>query len=94
MGNHSVGRAMVACATIAAERRKEGETALDILDLAAEQSEIRGMDAEFDDAFMPGEPMYNLVVEAFGGGAFQDDEDGEAFYEGPYSEFRQRYELC
>jgi len=87
---------MVACATIAADRRKEGETALDILDLAAEQSEVRGMDAEFDDAFMPGEPMYNLVIEAFGdGGEYPDTEEGEeAFYDGPYSQFRKRYALC
>lgn len=101
MGNHAVGRAMVACAEIAAERRKDGESALDILDMAADKSDVRGMDAEFDDAFLPGTPMFALVVEAFGEGqAFDEpDEDDcddfwDRFYDGPYAKFSERYELC
>lgn len=93
---------MAACASIALDRRKEGETALEILDMAAEASGVRGMDAEFDDAFDPGEPMHSLVVEAFGDGRSayidpeaDDDEDGwDAFYDGPYAQFKKRYDLC
>ncbi len=98
MGNHAVGRAFVAIATVANERRKEGESALDILDLAADQSEIRGADAEFDDAIEPGEPVFDLIIEAFGEGkvfTFGDDDEGwDAFYDGPYAAFNQRYSLC
>lgn len=101
MGNHAVGRAMVACAEIAVERRKDGETALDILDMAADKSGVRGMDAEFDDAFLPGQPMFELVVEAFGDGEdfSEPDADGEdefwdRFYDGPYAKFNERYGLC
>jgi len=100
MGNHAIGRAFVAAATIAAERRREGETAIQILDEAADRTEVRGMDAEFDDAFLPGEPMFALVVEAFGDGAdFSEPDEGECdefwdrFYGGPYAKFRERYDL-
>lgn len=102
MGNHTVGRAFVAVATSISARRKDGETALDILDQAADASEVRGMDAEFDDAIMPGEPMWDLIVEAFGEGKpftidedLDDDEEGwDAFYDGPYAKFNARYGLC
>lgn len=100
MGNHAVGRAMVAVAEVAAERRKPGESAIDILDEAAERSEIRGMDAEFDDAIMPGEPMFDLIIEAFANGEtfnLEDDDnedEWDRFYEGPYNAFRERYNLC
>lgn len=95
MGNHAVGKAMVAVAETAAERRKDGETALDILDMAADKSDIQGADAEFDDAIAPGTVMYGLIVEAFGEGASFDGEDDEdRFYDGPYAAFQQRYGLC
>lgn len=95
MGNHAVGRAMVAIAESIAERRKEGETALDILDIAADRSEVRGMDAEFDDAPYDDGPFRSLLLEAFG----EDydpttDSDGEGFYEGVWRPFSERYDLC
>lgn len=95
MGNHAVGRAMVAVAETLAERRKDGETALDILDIAAARSEVRGMDAEFDDAAYDETPFRDLLIEAFG--ADYDpatDVDGEGFYEGVWRPFRERYDLC
>lgn len=102
MGNYAVGSAFVACAEIAAERRRPGETALEILDMAADKSGVRGMDAEFDDATMFGEPFCDLIIEAFGNHAdfnppYDDDEFEDAyerFYDGPYSAFRKRYDLC
>ena len=97
MGNHAVGRAFVAVATKISERRKEGETAIQILDEAADASDVRGMDAEFDDAIMPGEPMWDLIVEAFGDGqpfTINEDDDWDTFYDGPYTKFRERYGLC
>lgn len=102
MGNHAIGVAFVAVAVAMAERRREGETALEILDQAADKSGVRGMDAEFDDDIMIGEPFANLIVEAFGEGETfahgGDDDENErvetAFYEGPYLKFNKRYELC
>ncbi len=103
MGNHAVGRAFVACATIAAKRRREGETALEILDEAADASDVRGMDAEFDDATCFGEPFCDLIIEAFGDpddfrSSYEDEDESEEAYirfqNGPYEAFRNRYELC
>jgi hypothetical protein len=95
MGNHSIGRAMVAAVEMAAQRRRPDETALDILDEAAERTEIRGADAEFDDSCDDDGPFRALLIEAFGDGrSFDDDDEGEAFYEHVYEPFRQRYELC
>ena len=101
MGNHSIGQAMVAVAVTANERRKPNETALDILDLAAERTDIRGMDAEFDDATNPDEAFGAILKEAFCPDfAFPKvtDEDSEAgwddWYERAYRPFRARYDLC
>lgn len=95
MGNHSVGSAMVACAEIAADRRKDGETALDILDMAADKSGVRGMDAEFDDAAYHDTPFRALLLEAFGEGYDPaDDEDGDHFYDRVWQPFSERYDLC
>lgn len=103
MGNHTIGHAFAACAVMANKRRREGETALDILDEAADATEVRGMDAEFDDATMFGEPFCDLIIEAFGDPAefkasYDDDAESEAaygrFYDGPYEAFRRRYQLC
>jgi len=95
MGNHAVGRAMVVVAETIAERRKEGETALDILDIAADRSEVRGMDAEFDDAGFEDGAFRSLLLEAFGKDYdAATDEDGEGFYEGVWRPFSERYDLC
>jgi len=94
MGNHTVGAAMVACAEIAADRRKDGETALDILDMAADRSGVRGMDAEFDDAPYDETPFRALLLEAFGKDYdAATDSDGEGFYEGVWRPFSERYDL-
>jgi hypothetical protein len=86
---------MVAIAITANERRKPNETALEILDMAAKRSEIRGADAEFDDAAQPGEPFGDLVTEAFFPAySASADEDGENWYDLVYTPFRQRYNLC
>lgn len=86
---------MVAVAEVAGERRREGETALEILDEAADRSEVRGMDAEFDDAGHEDGLFRSLLIEAFGeGDDFADDEEGERFYDTCWTKFRKRYELC
>ena len=95
MGNHAVGRAFVAVAEAMYERRLPDETALAILDAAAEKTEIHGADAEFDDAFYDDGPFRRLVMEAFADGqTYEDDEDGEGFYEGVERPFSERYRLC
>lgn len=95
MGNHSIGMAFVAVAEAAAKRRGPDEAALDILDEAAERTDIRGMDAEFDDAPYEDGPFRSLLIEAFGNGDdFAVDEDGERFYENCKAPFSKRYDLC
>ncbi|WP_439538720.1 hypothetical protein [Sphingomonas sp.] len=95
MGNHAVGAAMVACAEIAAERRRDGETALDILDMAADKSGVRGMDAEFDDAAYDDTPFRALLLEAFGADYDAEaDEYGDDFYDAVWKPFSARYDLC
>jgi len=95
MGNHSIGRAFVATAEIAGARRLPGETALDVLDLAAERTEIAGADAEFDDAPYEEGVFRSLLIEAFKPDYSDDeDEDGDLFYEEVYRPFSERYELC
>lgn len=86
---------MVACAEIAAERRREGETALEILDMAADKSGVRGMDAEFDDAAYDDTPFRALLLEAFGEGYdAENDEWGDDFYDQVWKPFCERYNLC
>lgn len=95
MGNHSIGRALVAAVEMAAARRGENETALSILDEAVERTDIRGMDAEFDEAPYEEGAFRSLLIEAFGGGYDpSQDEDGDDFYESVYRPFSERYELC
>lgn len=93
MGNHDVGRAMDRTARLLIGRRKEGESALELLDAICEP--YRGSDAEFDDALFYGEPLAELALEAFAPGqSFDDDIDGEGFYEGVIRPFRKRYDFC
>jgi hypothetical protein len=95
MGNHSIGRAMVATVEAAAKRRLPDESALDILDEAAELVEIHGADAEFDDAPWEDGAFRSLLIEAF----YPDftpgeDDDDDGFYDLVYVPFSQRYQLC
>ena len=99
MGNHSIGRAMVVAVTMAAQRRQADETALDIFDQAAELTEIRGADAEFDDAPWEDGPFRSLMIEAFGVNYDpesdpESDDDEKGFYEAVYRPFSERYSLC
>ena len=105
MGNHHVGRAMVATATALAEH--SGLEPLAILDIACEP--YRGADAEFDDEIEPWCPFGQLLIRAFdpNGGyktvtldkpyrreSFVDDATEEAWYEKVYEPFRERYGFC
>lgn len=95
MGNHSIGRAYVAAVSMAYKRRRPDESALSILDEAAEFTDIRGMDAEFDDEPYVDGPFRSLLLEAFGEGYDPEtDVDGEGFYETVERAFSERYELC
>ena len=95
MGNHAIGGAFVAVVEATAERRRTGETALDVLDAAAERLDIRGADAEFDDAPFDGGCFHKILIEAFCPTYLSlNDEDGEEFYEKVYLPFSKRFELC
>lgn len=95
MGNHSIGRAYVAAVTMAAKRRTDNDTALSILDEAADLTGIRGMDAEFDDAPYEEGPFREILIEAFGEDYDPStDEDGEGFYESIERPFSERFGLC
>lgn len=95
MGNHTVGAAMVALVEAIAARRRPDETGLSILDEAAERTEIRGADAEFDDAPYEDGIFRSILIEAFNPTYDEtDDEDGDEFYETVYEPFSKRYELC
>ena len=99
MGNHSVGRTMHAAAQAywrgLGDRSPTKDEVLDMLDAAAEP--FRGADAEFDDYAQPKEPLGRLMAIAFGPWTNADDaadEDGEKWFDGPYSQFRRRYRFC
>jgi hypothetical protein len=103
MGNHDVGRAMASAAEvfwIASDgfESPTQEKALAALDKAAER--FRGADAEFDDEFHGKTPLSEWVALAFGATPEQiasrdtNVDDGEAWYEGVYRKFRDRYEFC
>ena len=96
MGDHTAGGLFVKIATALDSRRKEGETALQILDEAFERSEIGyGRDAEFDDATSPGHTFYDLINEAFNDGTlYEEIEDAmDAWYDDVYGGFKKRYQL-
>lgn len=99
MGNHAAGDAFANMAKALASRRRNGETALEILDEAFEKSGIgHGCDAEFEDATSPGDPFYDLINEAFAPVGkvydFNDDDSYDEWADDVYSKFRERYKLC
>lgn len=100
MGNHTAGRYVVMAATIMAERRQAGETALEILDSAvamAKENYDYSDDTEFDDAAQPGAPFGDLLTEAFYPNyeANPDsDDDGDQWYDLVYAPFKARYGMC
>ena len=77
------------------------EKALMVLDAAAEY--YRGADAEFDDEMTTITPLSRLVCVAFDANpqmvaglkdGFDDEGDWDAWYEGPYRKFSDRYGFC
>lgn len=102
MGNHDVGRAMAGAAEAFwvgnGDAPVTKEKALSVLDAAG----LRwvGTDAEFDDEFLGETPLSRLVAIAFDATPEQIDDlknataEGEAWFDGPYSAFRQRYKFC
>lgn len=83
---------------VAEDANVNKEQALKVLDIAAK--EFIGADAEFDDEFYSPTPLSRLVAIAFDAtdaerSSLEDgDDDGDAFYEGPYTRFRSRYKFC
>lgn len=65
MGNFAVGRQMGSLVKVMVERRLEGETAIQILDAAAEMCELNGTDAEFEDDKRTDQPLGRIIFEAF-----------------------------
>lgn len=98
MGNHTAGAMIVALAVTMAERRRDGETAMQILDTAvkaAQESGSYSSDTEYDDAPFEEGPFRSLLIEAFGNGdTFAEDEDGERFFDTCYWPFKQRTGQC
>jgi hypothetical protein len=104
MGNHDVGRAMAAGAKGFWAGRGDNPVtpaeAMAALDSIAE--EFRGSDAEFDDEFYSETPLSKLVAIAFEATPEQiasrdgenDEDDGEAWYDGVQCKFSERYEFC
>ena len=73
------------------------EDALIYLDYIAE--DFHGTDAEFDDHTMPDQPLGRLIAIAFNWKLDKSidewaDDDFDAWYDGPYKSFRQRYNFC
>jgi len=99
MGNNRLGASMASITEALVPRRREGETALDLLDAAADAAGIRGMDADFDGQDRPGEPLGDLLFEAFSPNGIADIEryeevsqsidDGEVEYGTPEHEAAQ-----
>lgn len=108
MGNHDVGRGMAAAARVfwlaMGDRKPTKEQALAALDAAAE--EYRGADAEFDDELHEETDLSRLVAVAFDAtpeeiaslkgelASESEDDTGIAWYDGPETKFRERYEFC
>jgi hypothetical protein len=108
MGNHDVGRALAAAAkgfwAGNGDAPVTREKALAFLDAVGEG--FRGADAEFDDELITETPLSRLVAIAFDAtpdeladlrGELDEgrrEDDGELWYDGPYSKFSARYDFC
>lgn len=103
MGNHDVGRSMASSAELFWHLVNEEEVtpiiAKSALDIAAKP--YIGADAEFDDEFIQPTPLSKLISIAFEATETEMksldgslDDDGDAFYEGPYRRFSDRYKFC
>ncbi|MGR9413128.1 hypothetical protein [Rhizobium leguminosarum] len=109
MGNHDVGRGMAAGARGFwignGDREVDQARALEAMDAIA--SDYHRSDAEFDDELSTDTELSRLMLIAFDGteqdklllkGELPDDADEDAawdaWYEGAYSRFRERYRFC
>jgi hypothetical protein len=100
MGNHDVGRSMASAAEVFWTMVPEGtaptkEQAMKALDAAGRR--FRGADAEFEDELVDHTtPLGRMVAIAFEATPEEMDVDpeGEAWYEGPYTRFRDHFEFC
>jgi hypothetical protein len=88
MGNNRLGATFAKMAETIVARRREGETALEILDAAAEAADIRGMDMDFDGQDSTSEPLGRLLFEAFSPNGVADieryDEVSESIDDGEF----------
>lgn len=107
MGNHNVGRAMATGAAAIMKvfgdhpipRQLTVAEALSALDVLAEP--WRGADAEFDDELSEETPLSLLVAVAFEATPAEladlrgeSEDEGELWYKGPCTRFRERYKFC
>jgi hypothetical protein len=97
MGNHAAGAMIVTTVEAMADRRRPGESAMDILDAALAKVKASpgfSTDAEFDDAAQPETPFGQVITEAFGTpGKVYDDPEGDDWYDDVYAPFAQRFGL-
>lgn len=108
MGNHAVGLAMGRLAEEMIDRRHPNESALDLLDKICgpyrnSDAEFESADPEnptqthpkYDQYTDPDGPIGRLIKEAFAPDFPDpvDDDDWESWFDGPYGEFRKRYEF-
>lgn len=104
MGNHDVGRALAAAASVfwtmvPAGTQPTKDQALSALEVAA--GRYRGADAEFDDELRDGvsTPLGRMVAIAFDAtpeeakGGY-DDQGDSGWYDGAYERFRKHFGFC
>lgn len=107
MGNHTAGALIVGIAVAMNERRRENETARDVLSAAMDRamsSSGFSTDVEFDDDATPDSPFGKLLIEVYkpesrDAGEYEDDDDGDGegydlYYDEVYGPFREEYGLC
>ena len=98
MGNHNVGEAFAAAADVfwlAVQGSPSKELTLKALEAVGNR--CRGADAEFDDELHDGTtPLGRMVAIAFDASPqeLSADDDGDAWFEGPYMRFRQHFDFC
>lgn len=99
MGNHNVGAAFAAAADVfwfmvPEDSTPTMEETLNALELVGNR--FRGADAEFDDELIDHTtPLGHMVAIAFEATPEElaQDEDNDAWYEGPYTRFREYFEF-
>jgi hypothetical protein len=100
MGNHDVGRAFAAAADVfwlVAPDQPSREMTLKALEAVGNR--YRGADAEFDDDLLNHTtPLGRMVAIAFDAtpeemGDVDDEETADAWFDGPYTRFRQHFGL-